>query len=104
MPKPEDFPDDDPRDEDESESSRNSFGTGILIAIVTIIVILFIVGGALRAFPTPVPPGTPSCSTTCVGFLRMECPGNREMGFCLGLKVCEPPTHACGVNPPPWPP
>lgn len=104
MPKPEDGPDDDPRDDDESESSRNSLGwIGVLIAVAIIVIPAFI-GGYLRANPTPVPAGTASCSTTCLGFLRMECPGNREMGFCLGISVCDPPTHACGVNPPPWPP
>lgn len=104
MPKPEDGPDDDPRDDEEPEPSRNTLGVIGVIILVAVILIPTIIGGILRAYHTPPPPGTTSCSTTCLGFLRMECPGNREMGFCLGIQVCDPPTHACGTDPPPWPP
>jgi hypothetical protein len=99
MPAPED---DDPRDDEEGESSSGSGFAGILIAVfVTVIVIFATVGGFLGAYPFDPPPGTTTCSTTCMGFVRLECPGNRMMGLCFGISVCDRPTHTCGIDPPP---
>jgi hypothetical protein len=51
--------------------------------------------------PTPDTPNTPAmCSTSCGGFVKLECPTNRIMGTCFGIGICDKPVHACGTNPP----
>lgn len=99
MPKPQADPDDDPRD-DTDEGSGGPFVVVVVAVIVSIFAVLGFIGGWLSSHPFPPPAGTTTCSTTCMGFLRLECPGNRLMGLCLGISVCESPTHACGVDPP----
>jgi hypothetical protein len=39
-------------------------------------------------------------STSCLIFVKTECPGNRVMGGCFGYSVCDQPVHTCGVDPP----
>lgn len=100
MPKPDIDPDDDPRDDAEGESSRGSFALIMVAVIVTVVTVFAFIGGMLGSRPFPPPPDTTTCGTTCMGFVRLECPGNRMMGLCFGVSVCDRPTHVCGVDPP----
>lgn len=105
MQKPQNDPDEppepeDPGDDGEGSSSGDAYGTFVLVAAFVLLTVLATIGGALGAFSFDPPPGTTTCSTTCMGVVRLECPGNRMMGLCFGIAVCDRPTHSCGIDPP----
>jgi hypothetical protein len=70
-------------------------GLGLVALVILVIFVVALVGGA-----TASPPAPSMCSTSCAVFVRFECPGNRIMGTCFGVAVCDQPVHPCGANPP----
>jgi hypothetical protein len=95
-----------------SDIGRDDPGGGVIpgaVVLVGTILGIFvwssIVAGIQTAFPhDPPPPDSPDtpsmCSTSCGGFVRIECPTNRFMSACFGIAICDKPVHACGTNPP----
>jgi hypothetical protein len=92
--------DDDLRDmpDDPETSKHKGITTGVGFAVIAFG--LFLLGTVIYTAASSNPPGVTTCSTTCAGLTRWECPGARFMGGCLGISICSPPIHACGVNPP----
>jgi hypothetical protein len=83
--------------DDTSENRTN----GVLVGIgVVVAVVLVLMGIGAIATATANPPAPSTCSTSCLVFLLVECPGNRTMNTCFGYSICGQPLHACGVNPP----
>lgn len=83
---------------DDTEDNRsNSIAIGI--GVVVVIVLILMAAGAIYTQAASRPTPT-TCSTSCLVFVKTECPGNRVMGGCFGYSVCDQPVHTCGVNPP----
>jgi hypothetical protein len=57
-------------------------------------------GGTASSLPTDPSSPPPMCSSSCSLFVQWECPGDRFMGWCAGVSVCDKPIHPCGTNPP----
>jgi hypothetical protein len=85
-------------DPDPTENRNKGVATGALFAVIVIGLVLL--GTVIYTAAKQNDPAVTTCSTTCAGFTRWECPGARFMGGCLGVSVCDQPVHACGTNPP----
>lgn len=82
--------------DDQPDDSRGGL-TFVIAVVAAVLVVIFgvvLIGGATASRPAP-----NMCSTSCAGFWKFECPGNRPMGTCFGVSVCSQPVHACGTNP-----
>ena len=90
------MPDDDDLRDDEVRG-----GSGIEIVMIVALVAVFLaflsVYGLLRSFNKK-PPGVATCTTTCLGVVKLECPGDRYIGVCFGLWECSGGTHPCGTD------
>jgi hypothetical protein len=84
-----------PGPDNTEKANRGTAGVGFLVAIVFGI---FVLSGWLYTAFKQNDPGVQTCSTTCLGFIRLECPGGRYMGVCLGAAVCDQPIHQCGKD------
>jgi len=83
---------------DDTEDNRTN-GIAIGIGVVVVVVLILMAAGAVYTQAANRPAPT-TCSTSCLVFVKTECPGNRVMGGCFGYSVCDRPLHTCGVNPP----
>lgn len=95
MPPDEDIPDDD-LDPTQRQNNGVAIGVGLVVAVLVVVCLV----GAIYTAAASNPPGATMCSTTCLGFVRLECPGARPMGGCFAISVCDQPVHMCGINPP----
>ena len=75
------------------------YGTGAVGLTGGVAFLIFWLSGWLYTANKHNDPGVFSCSTSCIVFLRYECPGGRYTGTCFDFKICDKPTHPCGVNP-----
>jgi hypothetical protein len=95
MPAPRDP--DDPRDD--GEEGRGD-ATPLIVSILAIIAGIFIVLSIVAVF-TPrdtTTPATASCTESCWGFIKLECPTNRIMSACFGFPGCGGTPHVCGQD------
>ena len=91
--------------EPDNDGNGQTGGTGgtIVLAVIGVIVGIFAFASAVGIVKSTgsTSPGTRMCTTACYGFARLECPGDRLMGACLGFWGCGGPgPHPCGTNPP----
>jgi hypothetical protein len=83
-------------DDDDTGNNRQS-GVLVGVGLVIVIALIFMAAGAVYTQAAS-PPSPTTCSTSCLIFVKTECPGNRGMGMCFGYSVCSEPIHACGVD------
>lgn len=88
---------DDPRDDGGGGSNSGSYGVAIFGLIVTYLVVASIIGWAMSN-NNPPPAATPTCTSACYGFVKLECPGNRFMGPCFDVPWCSGTPHVCGKD------
>src|SRR4029434_922010 len=90
--------DSEPRDDrdDDGGSNSGSYGVAIFGLIVLYLVVASIVGYAMSNNNTP--PPTPTCTSACYGFVKLECPTHRFMGGCFDVPWCSGATHICGKD------
>jgi hypothetical protein len=88
-------PGDDPGPDNIQKTNTGAAGVGFAVAII---VGVFILSGWLYTAFKQNDPGVVTCSTSCLAFIRLECPGGRYMGVCFGATVCDQPVHACGKD------
>ena len=91
--------DDNVRDDAEDPSDKHR-GIAVGVGVVVAVLVIVFIAGLIYTAASNNPPGSTTCSTTCLGFTRWECPGTRFMGGCFGVWVCAQPMHTCGTNPP----
>jgi len=90
-------PDDSGRPDDPGTNRTGTVAVsiGAAVAAFVILLLVFALYTACAGHPAP-----GMCSTTCVVFVKLECPGDRSMGLCAGVYLCDQPVHRCGANPP----
>jgi hypothetical protein len=83
----------------------NSGNSGLplewILAVVGAVVAIFAIASAIGltvSNTSSSPPGQTTCGTSCYGFAKLECPGNRLMGACFGIWTCSNPDHKCGQD------
>jgi hypothetical protein len=93
--------DDDLRDDEDDGSGGTS--AGFILVAIALAVLVFAVASGIGAIKSTqsTPPGVPTCTTSCYGFVKLECPGDRFMDACFGFWGCGNPAtnHPCGTNP-----
>jgi len=87
-----------PHDPDPDNTQNANKGTAVSVGVVVGILVTVCVIGWIYTAAKSNDPGVKTCSTSCIGFLKFECPGGRYMGTCFGVSVCDQPVHTCGVN------
>jgi hypothetical protein len=95
------MPNDDPeipREPDQDNTQASNVGTAVSVGFVVLVVVAVCVAGWIYTDTTKNDPGVTTCSTSCLGFIKLGCPGGRYMGTCFGISVCGSPTHTCGVD------
>ena len=92
--------DDDLREIPEDPETKQNKGIATGVGFAVVVLGLFLLGTVIYTAASSNPPGVTTCTTTCAGLTRWECPGARFMGGCFGISVCGLPVHPCGVNPP----
>lgn len=91
--------DDDIRTPGNEDDTGNNRQGGVLVGIGLVIVVVLIIMAAGAVYTQAASRPTPTtCSTSCLVFVKTECPGNRVMGGCFGYSVCSQPIHACGTD------
>lgn len=87
---------DDPRDDSEGGGDATPLIIGVLSVIAGIFIALSIVAVFTpRDTTTPL---TASCTESCWGFIKLECPTNRIMSACFGFPGCGGTPHVCGKD------
>jgi hypothetical protein len=93
-----------PNDDDDGGGGGNG-GTsgGWVVAVIGAVVAILAIASAIGIIMSTQskPPGTTTCTTSCWGFAKLECPGDRLMGSCCCFWGCGDPgtNHPCGTNP-----
>ena len=93
--------DDDPRDDDDDGGGGTSAGFVIVVIALAVTILAIISAVGVIKSTQSSPPGVATCTTSCWGFAKLECPGDRLMGSCFGVWGCGDPVsnHPCGTNP-----
>src|SRR5262245_43706909 len=87
--------DSEPKDDD-TGNNRGTYGVAIFGLIVIYLVVASII--AYAASNNNTPPPTPTCTSACYGFVKLECPTNRFMGPCFDVPWCSGSPHICGKD------
>lgn len=91
-----------PRDgEDGGDSSGGGTGLDWVVAVVGAVVTIFAIASAIGLIvsQTSKSSATGTCTTSCWGFTKLECPTNRFMGACFGFWSCSSDSaHPCGSD------
>jgi len=79
------------------DSTAGPWGVALFGVLVIYLVIASIVGYAMSNNNTPTV-ASPTCTSVCYGFVKLECPTKRFMGGCFDVPWCSGTPHVCGKD------